>query len=186
MVSDQRHRQTSPEHSHEREDASPARRNIQTIAQLDEAALHEQSTPDRVSASISRFIGSLSFVAAHIIWFGGWALWNLGLIPGLQPFDPYPFGLLTMLVSMEGVLVATFVLITQNWMNRLAERRAHLDLQVNILAEQEMTLVLRMLRAISQKVGVEAEPPEKVEQYEQLNVHKLASAIDEHLPKDTY
>jgi uncharacterized membrane protein len=166
------------------QDASPAKRNIQTIAHLDEAALHEQSLSDRISAAISQFVGSLSFVAAHVIWFGVWALWNLNLIPGLEPFDPYPFGLLTMLVSMEGVLVATFVLITQNWMNRMAERRAHLDLQVNILAEQEMTLVLRMLRTISRKVGVEAEPEEKVEEYERLNVHELATALDEHLPKD--
>jgi uncharacterized membrane protein len=166
------------------DNTSPASRNIQTIAGLDQAALHEQSTSDRISAAISRFVGSLAFVAAHIIWFAGWALWNVGLIPGLEPFDPYPFGLLTMLVSMEAVLVGTFVLITQNWMNRIAERRAHLDLQVNILAEQEMTLVLRMLRAISKKVGAEAEPQEKVEQYERLNVHELASALDEHLPKD--
>jgi uncharacterized membrane protein len=184
MASAEEQQQARTAGSH-REDASPARQNIQAIAQLDDAALHEQSTSDRISAAISRFVGSLSFVAAHVIWFAGWAVWNLGLIPGLQPFDPYPFGLLTMLVSMEGVLVATFVLITQNWMNRMAERRAHLDLQVNILAEQEMTLMLRMLRAISQKVGVEAEPTEKVEQYERLNVHELASAIDEHLPKDT-
>ena len=57
---------------------------------------------------------------------------------------------------------------------------------MNILAEQEMTLVLRMLRGISQRVGVEAEPAEKVKQYERLNVHELASAIDEHRPKDAY
>jgi uncharacterized membrane protein len=176
----------SQEPARNREDIDPARRNIQTIAQLDQEALHEQSTSDRISAAISRFVGSLTFVAAHVIWFSGWALWNVGLIPGLEPFDPYPFGLLTMLMSMEAVLVATFVLITQNWMNQMADRRAHLDLQVNILAEQEMTLVLRMLRSISQKVGVEAEPEEKVEEYERLNVHELATALDEHLPKEKY
>lgn len=162
---------------------NPAKRNIQAIAELDREAVEEQSASDRLSAAISRFVGSLAFVAAHIVWFFVWAAWNLGLIPGLHPFDPFPFGLLTMAVSLEGVLVATFVLITQNWMNRQAERRAHLDLQVNILAEQEMTLVLKILRDIAGKVGAASEAPQ-VQQYEDVDVHQLASELDEHMPKE--
>jgi len=160
---------------------NPAKRNVQAIAEMDRDAVQQLSAADRVSAAISRFVGSLTFVLAHVVWFVVWATWNLGLIPGLQPFDPFPFGLLTMAVSLEGVLVSTFVLITQNWMNRQAERRAHLDLQVNILAEQEMTLVLKMLRDISEKVGASA--PHPVDEYVELDVHQLASELDEHLDK---
>jgi uncharacterized membrane protein len=163
---------------------NPAKRNIQAIAELDRTAIEELSYSDRISAAISRFVGSLTFIGAHVVWFLVWAAWNLGYIPGLKPFDPFPFGLLTMAVSLEGVLVATFVLITQNWMNRQAERRAHLDLQVNILAEQEMTLVLELLRDIADKVGVSSESKEEVPQYVDVDVHQLASELDEHRPKD--
>jgi uncharacterized membrane protein len=163
---------------------NPAKRNIQTIAALDRDAIEELALSDRVSAAISRFVGSLGFVIAHVLWFFVWAAWNLGLVPGVQPFDPFPFGLLTMAVSLEGVLVATFVLITQNWMNRQAERRAHLDLQVNILAEQEMTLMLKILREIADKVGAGEQPVEQVRQYEEVDVHQLASELDEHLPRE--
>src|SRR6476659_9038659 len=92
---------------------NPAKENIQAIASLDEAAVQRQSFADRVSSAISHFVGSLWFVLLHVAWFGGWAAWNLGWLRGLTPFDPFPFGLLTMIVSLEGVLVSTFVLITQ-------------------------------------------------------------------------
>ena len=72
---------------------------------------------------------------------------------GLPRFDPYPFKLLCMIVSMEGVLLSTFVLIKQNRMGQRADRRNHLDLQVNLLTEQEVTKVIQMLEAISQPPG---------------------------------
>jgi uncharacterized membrane protein len=157
---------------------NPAKENIQAIASLDEAAFDRQSVVDRISARISQFVGSLWFVILHLVWFVAWALWNLHVVPGLKPFDPFPFGLLTMIVSLEGVLVSTFVLITQNWMSRQADRRAHLDLQVNILAEQEMTMVLKMLREIGGKLDARAEPDEKVQQFVDLDVHQLAGELD--------
>ena len=166
-------------------DPNPAKQNVQAIADLDRSALEALTFQERVSAGISRIVGSLGFVVLHIVWFGGWAVWNLGFVPGLKPFDPFPFGLLTMIVSLEGVLVATFVLITQNWANRLAERRAHLDLQVNILAEQEMSMVLSMLREIAEKLGTTSSPEEEhVQQFVDVNVHQLAEEIDEHLPRE--
>jgi len=163
---------------------NPAKENIQAIASLDEAAVQRQSLADRVSSGISRFVGSLWFVALHVAWFAVWAVWNLGVVSGLKPFDPFPFGLLTMMVSLEGVLVSTFVLITQNWMSRQADRRAHLDLQVNILAEQEMTMVLRMLREIAAKLEAHAEPDDKVQQFVDLDVHQLAGELDKTAPGD--
>lgn len=166
-------------------DPNPAKRNVQAIADLDRSAIDELAYQERISAAISRVVGSLGFVLLHIVWFAVWALWNLGLIPGLEPFDPFPFGLLTMIVSLEGVLVATFVLITQNWSNRLADRRAHLDLQVNILAEQEMSMMLSMLRDIADKLGTSSKPAgERVQQFVDVDVHQLAEEIDERLPRE--
>ena len=127
---------------------NPTAANVRTIIDLEQRALASGSWAARVSDAISGFVGSLWFVAFHVVVFVSWASWN-ALAPPSWRFDPYPYGLLTFIVSMEGVLIGTFVLIAQNRMALHSDRRDHLNLQVDLLAEQEMTLVLRMLRRIS-------------------------------------
>jgi uncharacterized membrane protein len=131
----------------------PAAENIRTIADLERQFAHEKPRSVRISERISDVVGSLGFVGAHVAWFTAWASWN-ALAPEPMRFDPYPYGLLTFIVSLEGVLVATFVLITQNRMNRDAERRAHLHLQVDLLAEQELTMLLRILRRVAERLDL--------------------------------
>jgi uncharacterized membrane protein len=87
--------------------------------------------------------------------FTGWIAANVGLVPGLQPFDPFPFPFLTMTVSLEAIFLALFVLASQNRLARQADRRSHLDLQIDLLAEREMTAVLRLLRDIAAHLKVE-------------------------------
>jgi uncharacterized membrane protein len=101
-----------------------------------------------VSDAISAMVASEMAVAFHLVWFALWMLINTGYIRGVRPFDPYPFSLLTMIVSPEAIFLTLFVLASQNRLTREADRRAHLDLQVNLLSEQEMTMVLRMLGEI--------------------------------------
>lgn len=74
---------------------------------------------------------------------------------GVHPFDPFPYGLLTMVVSLEAIFLSTFVLITQNRLGDEVEHRADLDLHIGLLAEHELTRVLQMLDAIQEKLGVE-------------------------------
>lgn len=94
------------------------------------------------------------FVYVHILWFGAWILLNTGRV-GVRPFDPFPYGLLTMVVSLEAIFLATFVLISQNRLSEEGERRADLNLQIGLLAEHELTRVLHMLDAIQDKIGIE-------------------------------
>lgn len=69
----------------------------------------------QLAATISSFAGSMGFVYFHIIWFGLWIVVNQGFfLPAMQPFDPFPYGLLTMVVSLEAIFLSTFILITQN------------------------------------------------------------------------
>jgi uncharacterized membrane protein len=107
---------------------------------------------DRVSDAIARFSGSITFVAIHIVWFGVWLVVNSASRG--RPFDPFPYSLLTLIVSLEAIFLSTFVLISQNRMSRLAERRAHLDLQIDLLAESEMTKVMLLVRAIATTLKV--------------------------------
>jgi uncharacterized membrane protein len=163
---------------------SPAARNIQAIIELERKALSSSSWSARVSDRISRFAGSLWFVLCHVVAFTVWAGWN-ALAPAALRFDPYPYGLLTFIVSLEGVLIATFVLIAQNRMAVQSDRRDHLNLQVDLLAEQEMTVVLRMLRRISERLNIdpESEEEERVERLgEETNVYELMQAIEREFP----
>jgi len=168
----------------QRDDSNPTANNIRAIIDLERKALAASNWSARVSDAISRFAGSLWFVLCHLTAFLAWALWN-AIAPQHLRFDPYPYGLLTFIVSLEGVLIATFVLITQNRMAAQSDRRDHLNLQVDLLAEQEMTLVLRILRRIAERLEITPESAElaRAEKLgEETNVYELMQTLDKELP----
>lgn len=129
-------------------------RNLRKMIYLRMKARRERRLQDRIADFITSFSGRMSFVTIHLVWFGVWILVNLGFF-GLHPFDPYPFGLLTMIVSLEAIFLSTFVLISQNRLSQEGEHRSELDMHISILAEHEITLALQMLDAIQDKMGIE-------------------------------
>ena len=131
-------------------------RNIRTIIQLRLQTVREQSVQDYLADAITAFSGRMVFVYVHIVWFGVWILLNTGRV-GVWPFDPFPYGLLTMVVSLEAIFLSTFVLISQNRLSEEAEHRADLDLHIGLLTEYELTRVLQMLDAIQHKMGIETD-----------------------------
>jgi uncharacterized membrane protein len=98
----------------------PVEQSIETILRLENTELRRRSWSDLLADGIAGFTGSISFVILHLLWFGFWAAWNTGILTSAKPFDPYPFQLLAMIVSLEGVLLVTFVLIKQNRMTHLS------------------------------------------------------------------
>lgn len=128
--------------------------NIRTLAYLRLQASRSRGVQDRLADAITTFSGRLVFVYVHIVWFGLWILLNTGRL-GVPPFDPFPYGLLTMVVSLEAIFLSTFVLISQNRLSEEAESRANLSLQIGLLTEHETTRVLQMLDAIQDKLGIE-------------------------------
>jgi uncharacterized membrane protein len=159
-----------------------AQANINTIVRLEEQALKERSVADRISDAIANFVGSIPFVAMHVAWFGIW----VGLNAGLWKFDPYPFALLCMLVSLEGVLLSTFVLIKQNRMSQRADHRSHLDLQINLLAEKEVTKILQLQQLICRRLGIEeAETDREVSELSHVTaIENLAQELHSKIPTD--
>jgi uncharacterized membrane protein len=129
-------------------------RNIHTISRLRQQNAQSQSTQDRLADGITAFSGSMVFVYVHVFWFVLWMLVNTGHAR-LKPFDPFPYGLLTMVVSLEAIFLSTFVLVSQNRLSVEADRRADLDLQIGLLTEHELTRVLKMLDQIQDKLGIE-------------------------------
>jgi uncharacterized membrane protein len=128
--------------------------NIHTIINIRKLADRNRTREEHLADVITDFSGRMYFVYFHIVWFGIWILINLGFF-GIQPFDPFPFGLLTMIVSLEAIFLATFVLISQNRISAEADRRADLDLQIGLLTEHELTRALKMLDAIQDKMGID-------------------------------
>jgi uncharacterized membrane protein len=129
-------------------------RNIRTIIRLRRKAESERNVQDRIADLITDYSGRMIFAYVHIVWFAVWILLNGG-IGGIRPFDPFPYGLLTMIVSLEAIFLSTFVLISQNRLSAESERRADLDLHIGLLTEHELTRVLQMLDAIQTRLKIE-------------------------------
>ena len=140
-------------------------RYIRTIVHMRMKAARQRSISQRIADVVTSFSGTMIFVYIHIIWFSIWILLNSGLL-GMAPFDPFPYGLLTMIVSLEAIFLSTFVLISQNRMGELSEQRADLDLHIDLLTEYELTRVLQMLRAIQEKMGIADEEDEELSDLE--------------------
>jgi len=90
---------------------------------------------DRAADRVTAFAGSLNFVYLHGVWFGIWILINIGLIGSALAFDKFPFGLLTMIVSLEAIFLSTFVMVSQNRQADRSEVRANLDFENNVRSE---------------------------------------------------
>ena len=131
-------------------------RNIEALQERRRADSDTASMQDKLADAITRFTGSLSFVYLHLFLFGFWILANIGGIPGVPAWDE-SFVILAMVASVEAIFLSTFVLITQNRMAALAEKRAELDLQISLLAEHEVTKVVAMVAAIADHLGIRHE-----------------------------
>jgi uncharacterized membrane protein len=132
--------------------ADQVQRNILAIAQLEKTELGQRPPGERLSGAIAGFAGTLAFVLLHVVGLGAWILANRPESP--LRFDPSPFNILNLVLGVETILLATFVLITQNHMLKRADRLAHLNLQISLLAESEMTKMLDTLRTMSLRLGL--------------------------------
>jgi uncharacterized membrane protein len=165
---------------------NPTQYNIDAIAKLELDALNRRTPTERVSDVITKVVGNVGFLLAELVLISGWSLVNLHIIPGLKAFDPFPFGVLALVVSSESVFLTIFVLISQSRMARQSQRRSHLDLQVGMLSEQELTAILKMLQKLCQHMGVNVDSSkQEVQSFSKTtDVDKLASELEDKLPEE--
>jgi uncharacterized membrane protein len=128
--------------------------NVEKVIQVENETQRPRSRSEAVTDTIGGFVGTISFVIAQLVVFALWIVVNAGTVPQLAPFDPFPYPLLSSITSLEAVLLAAFVLMKQNRMVMVADRRDHLDLQVNLLTEQRATQIIQMLERLSTRLGV--------------------------------
>jgi uncharacterized membrane protein len=157
-----------------------ARQNIRAVRDLEAEIARRRTRTDRITDTVSRFAGSFRFLFAQSGVFLGWVALNLLLAPSGRAPDPYPFEFLNFLVGAEAILLSTFVLMTQNRQNREAEQWGHVQLQVGLLAEQESTKMLEMLRAICGRLGLDraARDPELAQMIATTHVEELARELE--------
>ena len=134
--------------------AAVLRRNIEAMRAQRAREEAEATLAERLADRITRLTGSLGFVCVHVVLVAAWVAVNLGWMGGLRPFDP-SFVILATVASVEAIFLTTFVLISQNRASAIADKRAALDLQINLLAEHEITQLVRMLREVGRKLGLE-------------------------------
>jgi uncharacterized membrane protein len=110
---------------------------------------------DRLSDAITGFAGNMKFVYFHTVWFGLWIAANVGVFGVGLEIDKFPFGFLTMVVSLEAIFLSTFVMISQNRSSQKADIRSQLDYETDLQAEREIAIIMRTLVRLAEKDGVD-------------------------------
>jgi uncharacterized membrane protein len=155
-------------------------RNIKALLEHRREQEGSRNRQERIADAITRFTGSMRFVYIHLVLFGSWIVINLGWIPGIPRFDR-SFVVLAMLASVEAIFLSTFVLISQNRMAALADRRADLDLQISLLAEHEVTRLITLVAAMAERMDLEvARNPELAELSQDVAPEKVMEQMEAH------
>ena len=158
--------------------ADTVKQNIATVVALERERVKNRSAADNVAEKVTKFAGSTNFIMFHVVYFTGWILINTGVFPRIKHFDPFPFNFLTLVVSLEAIFLTLMVLKSQNRMTKEADMRANLDLQINMLDEQETTLILRMVHNISRHLGLEEVMDDSMKDlYRNTDVNIVADTI---------
>ena len=161
--------------------SSALEENVEAIKGWERAILLARSKAEQVADWIACTAGSGPVLVLHVVWFGAWVTVNAGAIPGVDPFDGFPFPFLTMTVSLEAIFLALFVLASQHRLARQSDKRSHLDLQIDLLAEREMTAVLQLLQDIARHLAVDASvtPEQLRDLMQKTNLRHLTDRMDE-------
>ncbi len=159
--------------------------HIAIIAKHEQEFLERRTKSERLGDSLGTFIGSLTFVAIHVAWFGGWMLLNLFQL-GLPHFDPFPFALLDTIVAMEAIFLASFIVMRQGRTSRRSDERDHLILQILMLTEKEITAALNVERQIAARIGIkEVAKDEGIEQLiQETSIDAVAREVHQHLTEE--
>jgi uncharacterized membrane protein len=165
----------APDHS------SALEENLQAIKRWERTILQGRSKAEQVSDWIAAKAGSGPVLVFHVVWFGVWVAVNAGAIRGIRPFDRFPFPFLTLAVSLEAIFLALFVLASQNRLALQADKRSHLDLQIDLLAEREMTAVLQLLQDITRHLEIKTSvtPEQLGDLMKKTDLRRLTDQMEE-------
>ena len=152
-------------------------RNIEALAERRRQEAGNATRQEKLAEAITSFTGSMTFIYLHLALYSAWILANLGVVPGLPKFDP-SFVILATEASVEAIFLSTFVLISQNRTSAAADKRADLDLHINLLAEHELTKLTEVVTAIAAKLDVKYGRAEMAEVERDVAPEAVLDAIE--------
>lgn len=140
----------------------------------------KRKLPERIADALTLGFGSMAFLVLNVVWFIVWIVINVGLIPGIEPFDPFPFGFLTMVVSLEAIALAIIVLMSQNRAAKIADLREEVDLEIDRMSEAELTKVLQIVSLLAEKQGIDLSRDSELHEMVQPSDHeKIEQALEQ-------
>src|SRR4051812_36115897 len=135
-------------------------RNIAALMEVRRREERRRTVSDRIADAVTAFVGSMWCAYLNALLVAGWIVVNVGWVPRVRPFDPFPFVMLAVFESVQTIFLSTFILISQNRMQRMAHRRAELDLQISLLTEHELTRAVQLIDEVARHLGA-PRPPER-------------------------
>lgn len=156
-------------------------RRRQFYRSFEASALRHRSLFMQISDDLTTAFGSLTFLILNILFFLFWITINVGTFPEIKPFDPFPFGFLTMIVSLEAIILSVFILVSQNRQSYITSLREELHMQVNLIAEEEITKVLKVLAEVREKLGITEKDPELEAMLQRINTNYIERSIVEQI-----
>ena len=138
-----------------------------------------RSLPEKIADWMTANFGNTKFLFVNVLFFSIWLIINIGVIELIEPFDPYPFGLLTTIVSLEAIILSIFVLISQNRAAKIDDLREEIDLQVDIITESELTKLIKLTILLLQKNGIDVSNDEELkEMLKPFNENKIEKSLE--------
>lgn len=142
----------------------------------------KRTAAEKFADWITSRLGSVAFLMLNAAFFVVWIVINIGMVPGVAPFDPFPFGLLTMAVSLEAIFLAIIVLVSQNRAAKVAELREEISLQIDTITEGETNKAIQLIIMLLEKNGVKLqEDPELVEMLRPLKNDEIEKILEDQL-----
>ena len=152
------------------------------ISRLKSKAISGRSITEKIADWITISFGSLGFLLLNLSFFVVWIVINLGFVPNIIPFDPFPFGLLTMMVSLEAILLTIFVLISQRRIERIENIREDVDLHFEIITEEEITKLMQITKLIAEKNKINlGDDLELKEMLKPIDLEKVEKALEKNI-----
>lgn len=171
-----------PENMEVPQEVKTTRARQQVIESIEARINERRSFSEKLSDGIVRLFGNFRFAIFNLIFFVAWVLVNTGYFPAIEPFDPYPFVLLITIVSLQAIFLSIFVLISQNREARISDLREEIDLQVNMIAEREITKIIHLLAYLMKHMNIPYEKdPELKRMMRPLDTEEIRKEIERQL-----
>lgn len=161
--------------------SSPPRRHIYKA--MEAKSLKSRSNATKIADYLTAVSGQPTFLFFNVAFFAVWIILNSGVVPGFTPFDEFPFGLLTMIMSIEAIMLSIFVLISQNRASQTATIRDELQLRINLIAEKEITKTLQILMRMEKKMGIKENDKELEEMATYIDTSNIEQSISDQISR---